>query len=203
MRRDFLHHELPYVLHHPHSPRPSLYPSALPATFPIERARLHQVPLLTAAMVLATALYGFTVLPTDRLPQALQPAAAHKAWLAVPLTLQLAMAAASNAVFAIVTTLVSDLYPGSGAGSTAVNNLVRCGLAAVGVAIVETMRDNLGLAETFLVLAGGVALCGLLVVPQWMRGMRWREERRMRESEREERGKRGRRGGKGGRCGCF
>ena len=80
---------------------------------------------------MSTGIYGFTLSSTTL--------TSRPGWIAVPLLLQFLIAATSNALFAINQTLLSDLCPGKGASSTAINNLVRCGLSAVGVAFIEQM----------------------------------------------------------------
>lgn len=88
-------------------------------------------------------------------------------------------------MFAVNQTLVSDLCPGKGASSTALNNLVRCSMGAVGVAFVEQMIGGVGVQATFLGLALVVVVVSPCVVVQWYWGMGWRGERGARK-EREE-----------------
>lgn len=126
----------------------------------------------------STAIYGFTVLPTDLLP----PQAANPAWIALPLFLQFLIAATSNAVFAINTTLVSDLCPGKGASSTAINNLVRCSMAAVGVGVIDSILALVGRAGTFIALALLVVAMSAIYVMEWYWGMQWRQERDMKNN---------------------
>lgn len=136
------------------------------------------MPWITLIFVVSTAIYGFTVLPTDLLP----PQAANPAWIALPLFLQFLIAATSNAVFAINTTLVSDLCPGKGASSTAINNLVRCSMAAVGVGLIDPMLALVGRAGTFVALALLVLSMSALNVIEWYWGMQWRQEREVKRS---------------------
>jgi hypothetical protein len=66
--------------------------------------------------------------------------------------------------------MVSDLCPGKGASSTAINNLVRCSMGAVGVAIIERLITSVGAGGTFLCLSlVTIAVIPLLVV-QWYWG---------------------------------
>lgn len=110
------------------------------------------------------------------------PQAASPAWIAIPLLLQFLIAATSNAVFAINTTLVSDLCPGKGASSTAINNLVRCSMAAVGVGVVDPMLAVMGPAWTFVALALLVLVMSALHTTVWFFGMQWRQEREMKNN---------------------
>jgi hypothetical protein len=102
---------------------------SLPADFPLEKARLKHIPWLTTLFIISTTAYGFS-LESIRLTEL-------PGWITVPLILQFLIAATSNAVFAVNQTLVSDLCPDKGASSTAVNNLVRCSMGAVGVALID------------------------------------------------------------------
>ncbi|KAF7949825.1 uncharacterized protein EAE97_003334 [Botrytis byssoidea] len=141
----------------------------LPSNFPIEQARLRHLSWITAIFVVATGIYGFTL--------SIHSVLLLPDWIAVPLFLQFLIAATSNAIFALNQTLVSDLCPGKGASSTAINNLVRCGLGAVGVAFAETMIFSIGAGATFLGLALIVVACTPLVVVNWYSGPGWRAER--------------------------
>lgn len=153
----------------------SLPKKALPADFPIEHARLKHTKWITALFVISTSAYGFS-LSTPAITSL-------PGWIAVPLLLQFFIAATSNAVFATNQTMVSDLCPGKGASSTAINNLVRCSMGAIGVAIVEQLIAGMGPGGAFLVLGlVTVAIVPLLVV-QWYWGPMWRRERMERKAK--------------------
>lgn len=136
------------------------------------------MPWITLLFVVSTAIYGFTVLPVDLMP----PQAANPAWIALPLFLQFLIAATSNAVFAINTTLVSDLCPGKGASSTAINNLVRCSMGAVGVGVIDPMLALVGRAGTFVALGLLVLSMSALNAVEWYWGMQWRQEREVKKN---------------------
>lgn len=136
------------------------------------------MPWITFLFVISTAIYGFTVLPTNLMP----PQAANPAWIALPLFLQFLIAATSNAVFAINTTLVSDLCPGKGASSTAINNLVRCSMGAVGVGVIDPMLALVGRAGTFVALGLLVLSMSALNGVEWYWGMQWRQERELKKN---------------------
>jgi len=169
MTRDFAAAESAYRAAHDLGPDYTLPAKNLPPGFPIERARLRNLPWIAALFVAATAAYGFSL--------ASPALTALRGWIAVPLALQFVIAATSNAVFALNQTLVSDLCPGRGASSTAINNLVRCGFGAVGVAFVETMIAAVGPGPAFLGLALVVLICVPLVAATWFWGMKWRARR--------------------------
>lgn len=170
MTRDYASAEQAYKATHGLAPTHSLSARDLPPGFPIEHARQRRLPLAIALFSAAIAAYGFTfALPQQQLARYLP---LHP--IALPLALQFVVAAASSAVFAMNQALVSDLSPGRGAGSTAVNNLVRCGLGAVGVAGVESMIAALGPAATFLALAMVTVCLSPLVAISRVRGPEWR-----------------------------
>ncbi|KAJ0115548.1 major facilitator superfamily transporter [Diaporthe amygdali] len=143
---------------------------AIPAGFPIEHARLRNLWWIVALFVASVTGYGFSMSVSRSVSN-------RPGYIAVPLALQFIIAATSNAVFAANQTLVSDLCPGKGASATAINNLVRCTLGAVGVAVVDAMIEKLGPGYTFLALAIVMACCTPLAVLTWVFGQRWREER--------------------------
>ncbi|KAM4056004.1 major facilitator superfamily protein [Hirsutella rhossiliensis] len=156
MTLEFLKSEEVYMKKNPGAALPSQNKKNLPLDFPIEHARLRHVPWITALFVLLTSRPG---------------------WIAVPLLLQFIIAATSNAVFAINTALVADLCPGQGASATAVNNLVRCSLGALGVASVDAMLAAFGPAATFLSLGLVSVAMGVLLAAEWSWGMQWRGSR--------------------------
>lgn len=143
---------------------------AIPAGFPIERARLRNLWWIVSLFIASITGYGFSL----GVPRTVSDRAGY---IAVPLTLQFFIAATSNAVFAANQTLVSDLCPGKGASATAMNNLVRCTLGAVGVALIDTMIAKLGPEYAFLTLAIVMACCAPLAVLTWFYGQQWRGKR--------------------------
>lgn len=146
---------------------------SIPIDFPIERSRMRHIPWVSAVFIASTVGYGFSLA---------YPAATNlTGWIAVPLVLQLLIAGASNAVFAFNQTLIADICPGKGASATAVNNLVRCGLGALGVAFVDQLIGALGPGYAFLVLGGLVIVCAPLILMNWCFGMHWRAERMARK----------------------
>lgn len=143
---------------------------AIPAGFTIEHARLRNLWWIVALFIASVIGYGFSM----SVPQSVS----HRAgYIAVPLALQFLIAATSNAVFAANQTLVSDLFPGKGASATAMNNLVRCTLGAVGVAVIDPMIQEMGPEYAFLTLAIVMTCCAPLAALTWFFGQRWRVER--------------------------
>ncbi|ETS85968.1 hypothetical protein PFICI_03993 [Pestalotiopsis fici W106-1] len=169
MNKDFAAAEVTYRAQHNLPPEYKIPSKAIPTDFNIEHARLKHLSWVTLLFTLATGIYGFTVSSSSL--------TSKPVWVIVPLLLQFFIAATSNAVFAMNQTMVSDLCPGKGASSTAINNLVRCGLAAVGVAFAETMVTALGPATSFLLLALIVVACTPMAVVNWFYGPGWRRQR--------------------------
>ncbi|KAI0913080.1 MFS general substrate transporter [Ustulina deusta] len=173
MTRDFKNAEETYRIQNRLPPDYEIPAKDLPIDFSIERARLRHLPWITVLFIVSAGLYGFTVEPS--------PLVSKSGWIAVPLLLQFLIAATSNAVFAMNQTIVSDLCPGKGASATAINNLVRCELGAIGVGVAQTIIDRFGPAWTFLGLALFGVACTPLAVITWIHGSRWRAARMMRQ----------------------
>lgn len=139
--------------------------------FPIEESRLRNIWWIILLFIISTALYGFSL---------------NMNIIAVPLVLQFVIAYAATAVFSLNSALVIDLYPGASASATAVNNLMRCSVGAVGVAVVQIVVDGVGEGAAFAILAGVTGVCSPLVGVEWVYGQRWRLERRERLRRKEE-----------------
>ncbi|KAF4310671.1 putative major facilitator superfamily transporter protein [Botryosphaeria dothidea] len=154
--------------------------SALPATFPLERARLAQLPLYVSTFVFSIVLYGFSFSPSPSSKGG--PSPSH---LSIPLLAQFTIGLSATAILNVNNTLTVDLYPGKGAAATAVNNLARCLVGAVGVAVTELALDKAAPAVVFGGLAGVVVVCAPAVVAEWVWGMGWRAARAEKMARRE------------------
>lgn len=177
MNQSYVQTEQKYKERHNLPPTSTISKKALPPDFPIEHARLRHIGWVTILFIISTSLYGFSV--------SFPNLVSKPGWIAVPLFLQFFIAATSNAVFAVNQTLISDLCPGRGASSTAINNLVRCSLGAVGVAFIEQMIAGVGVGATFLGL--GLFTAGMLPLSaiHWYWGAEWRRQRLERQALRE------------------
>jgi multidrug resistance protein len=138
--------------------------------FPIERARLQiALPAIYTTLLLILA-FGWTLHFSGPLPL-----------LLVILFFQsLTMSMAFN----VTSTLLIDYYPGKSATATAANNLVRCLLGAGATAAIVPMIESWGRGWAFTALVGFLGVTSPLVWAVWVRGERWRGERREREEER-------------------
>ena len=132
------------------------------AGYPVEKARLRNIWWIVIMFVASTAAYGFSL-------------SLNK--IAVPLVLQFLIAYSATAVFSLNSALVIDLYPGAAASATAVSNLMRCSMGAIGVAFVQLIIDHIGLGVTFYLFAGITTIFSPLLVVEWFNGQRWREAR--------------------------
>ena len=169
MNRSYVRAEERYKEVNDLPPSFTLPKKSMPVDFPIEQVRFEYMRWIVPVFILCTTLYGFSLG---------YPSFTSKAgWIAVPLILQFFIAATSNAVFAINQTLVSDLCPGKGASSTAINNLIRCSMGAVGVAVIEPMIAGMGVQGAFLSLSLLVMAVTPLATIQWYWGAKWRGER--------------------------
>lgn len=181
MTRDYKAIEEAYKASHNMEKSEKLTAKNMPADFPIERARLRRLPWVVVIFIASTGAYGVSL----NFPSA----TSLTGWIAVPLTLQFFIAATSNAVFALNQTLVTDLCPGKGASATAINNLVRCGLGAIGVASIEQFIASTGPGAACLGLALVMVVVGPLAVVHWYWGQQWRAARiqakEMTETEKE------------------
>lgn len=143
-----------------------------PDDFPLEATRLAQLPTMTAAFCFSVVIYGFSV-------------SSGASPLVVPLMAQFVIGYASTAVLNLNNTLTVDLYPGKSAAATAVNNLARCLVGAVGVSFTDLALENLRAEWLFLILAGAVLAASPMAWAEANYGMKWRAQRRRRLQEKE------------------
>ncbi|KAL2875673.1 hypothetical protein SGCOL_009136 [Colletotrichum sp. CLE4] len=152
-----------------------LSPKDIAPDFPLEQARLRRLPWIVTLFVTSIVGYGFSL--------AYPTATSRPGWIALPLTMQFLIAASANAIFALNQTIISDLCPGEGASATAINNVVRCGLAALGVAFAEQMLNAVGPGTAFLVLGMAVIAVSPIQVVNQFWGPKWRAQREKRRSK--------------------
>lgn len=146
-----------------------LFPKDIPSDFPLEKVRLQRLPWIVVLFTASTTAYGFSL--------AYPAATSRPGWIALPLVIQFFVAASANVIFALNQTIISDLCAGQGASATAINNLVRYGLAALGVAFTQQMINAVGPGTAFLVLSlVAIAISPIQVMNQYL-GPRWRAER--------------------------
>lgn len=172
MDKDFHLAEDSYKYEHDLPRDHKLPKSDMPADFPLERARLAQLPTMTVVFAFAVIMYGFSV--------------SSGGSLVVPLMAQFATGYASTSVLNLNNTLTVDLYPGKSAAATAVNNLARCLLGAIGVSLTEVALKQVSPAILFLILGCVVFASTPMAWAEWTYGMRWRGQRKERLKKRQE-----------------
>lgn len=145
--------------------------SNAPSDFPIEKARLHQLPIMSIVFIYSVIVYGFSV--TGGGP------------LVVPLMAQFAIGYSTTVVLTLNNVLTVDLYPGNSASAASINNLIRYILAAVGVGLTEVALEHISPQWFFLILGGSVIVASPMVVLQWRFGSAWRKARLNRLEEKE------------------
>ncbi|KAI1119199.1 major facilitator superfamily domain-containing protein [Nemania sp. NC0429] len=133
-------------------------------SFPIERARsTASVPIMFVSMF-AVGGYGWAV-----------RARAHPA---IPLVLQFLIGAKCTVLHQIYSALIVDIFPSSPGTAGASNNICRCTLSAVLVAVLQPVVGAIGYAWLFTILALVEGLSGIAAV--WTlrrRGWEWRNKR--------------------------
>lgn len=147
--------------HHHHHPTDS---RNITDDFPIERARTRGAyfPLtLLPALLLG---YGWSL--------------HHEAPLPLPLLCQFALGFLGTAIYIASGTLLVDVFPATPAAAAAAASIVRCILAALGVAGADPLARRLGYGWYFSVLGLGVGVLGAVATGTVRaRGMGWRVER--------------------------
>ncbi|KAF7561984.1 hypothetical protein G7046_g2152 [Stylonectria norvegica] len=131
--------------------------------FPIEYARLRTSKYFIAACAPLIAGYGWAL-----------EARVH---MAVPLVLQFWIGFTNQLLFTSINTLLVDYHSDRPSSIQAANNLVRCELAAVGLAVLDIMIQKMGPGWCFVVFAALhlVTLPALWILEHY--GLAWRRRR--------------------------
>ncbi|KAK6852097.1 hypothetical protein PG995_012222 [Apiospora arundinis] len=132
----------------------------VPADFPIEYARFRTNKYFIVATVPLIVAYGWTL--------------QIRSHIAVPLILQFLIGFTNQSLFTSLNTLLVDYYPGKSASAQAANNLVRCEMAATGLAVVDIMIQRLGVGWCFVVFAVLHAITLPLIWALERKGIAWR-----------------------------
>ena len=139
--------------------------------FPIERARARGSYFL---LVISTAIlvsYGWAV--------------TENAHLAITLILQFVQGSMGTCFYNTYNALLVDIFPEGPSTVAAAASIVRCAMAAAGVAILQPLLTALGRAWYFTILgiwSGGCGALAVLLIER--KGMSWRARRVGRYSER-------------------
>ncbi|KAJ7633416.1 MFS general substrate transporter [Mycena polygramma] len=144
--------------------------------FPIEKARMRLMPILVAFYVGCCVAYGWCI--------------EARVKLAGPLVFLVGVGFFSMAIMNATQTLILDLVPNQSSSVTACNNLVRCGLSAAMVAVIQLILNAVGAGWTYVILAGICVAASPLMYVVMHIGPAWRVKRRLRsEIEREMEGR--------------
>lgn len=134
------------------------------ARFPIEKARsTGSVPIMVVSMV-AVAGYGWAV-QTHTHP-------------AVPLLLQFYIGAKCTIIHQIYSALIVDIFPTRPGTAGASNNICRCALSAIAIAILQPLVKAIGYSWLFTLLAlveGIGSISAVYALRRW--GWEWRKKR--------------------------
>lgn len=143
-------------------------PSNSGDSFPLERARLRFIPVLSLLQCLAILLFGWSIQYADHV---------H---IAVPIISTFVTGWTVSSSYSIIGTYLVDIFPDHSAAAIASMNLARCLIAAGGTSLIMPMINKMGvgLALTVCVIVQVVAFSGVIV--QWKFGAAWREEKRKR-----------------------
>lgn len=134
--------------------------------FPIERARLRPMAPFLLVSLLSTVGYGWSL--------------HYRTHIAVPLLMQLLSGSTQVAIFVIVGTMLTDFNPKRSSTAQAAYSIVRCSMAAGGVAALKPLVDCVGLGWCFTIATGTGVLIIPLLVGLWHWGWGWRRERQER-----------------------
>ena len=132
--------------------------------FPIERARTRGSWYLLGISTCSLIGYGWAL--------------EQHAHMSIPLIFQFLQGFLGTCLYTIFNTLLVDIFPESPSTAAAAASIVRCTLAAAGVAVLQPLLDALGTGWYFTALALVSGAAGSVVV--WMilaRGMEWRSQR--------------------------
>lgn len=141
--------------------------------FPVERARIEiSLPLMALACVTIVP-YGWVM------------GLAHPPLGAV-IVLLFFIAFSASGMIQTISVLLIDCHPDSPAAVSAANNVMRCLLAAGGVAIAVPLFDKIGRGWTGTALALVWAVSSLLLWPVLLWGQEWRNERKIKKEALEE-----------------
>lgn len=132
--------------------------------FPIEKARTRGSWYLLGILSFVLIGYGWAL--------------DQRSHVSIPLILQFIQGFLGTSIYTISNTLLVDVFPESPSTAAAAASIVRCALAALGVAVVQPLVSVLGRGWYFTALSFVTGIAGSVAV--WMIrtwGMKWRSER--------------------------
>ena len=150
------------------------------SNFPIEYARLRSIWYMLAIAIASIAGYGWSLYARAvrvLLPSRKQLTKYSFKHVAVVLVLQFLIGISTTGIFNICGTLLIDLHPNCPSAVSALLNLIRCSLAAAGLALLQIIIDHIGIGWCFTIFSaiGATTIPLLLAESRW--GMGWRVNR--------------------------
>ena len=94
--------------------------------------------------------------------------------VAIILVLQFFIGTATTVIFNICGTLLVDLHPDCPSAVSALLNLIRCSLSAIGLAILQIIIDGIGIGWCFTIYTFIAAMTIPLLLAESKWGMQWR-----------------------------
>lgn len=132
--------------------------------FPIEKARTRGSWYLLGVLSLVLIGYGWAL--------------DQRSHVSVPLILQFVQGFLGTCIYTISNTLLVDVFPENPSTAAAAASIIRCAMAALGVAIVQPLVSVLGRGWYFTALSivtGSAGSVAVWTIRTW--GMKWRSER--------------------------
>lgn len=133
-------------------------------SFPIEHARSRGSILILSVSVCALVGFGWAV--------------HYGAHPAIPLVLQFYLGAKCTILHQAYSALLVDIFPDRPSTAAASNNLVRCGLSAAAVAVLQPLVDSIGRGWLFTMIAfldGGLCIVSVIILRN--KGQSWRSSK--------------------------
>ena len=131
-------------------------------SFPIEQARMKSFFYPCVTVIVTTVGYGWSL--------------QLRTHLALPLSLQFVIGGGLQCCFTTLNTLLLDIHPRNPSTAQAACNLVRCGLAAAGIALTNVLIRHIDVGWYFTLLAASIISCIPLLILERKKGLRWRQE---------------------------
>lgn len=132
--------------------------------FPIEKARTRGAWLHLGLLTCNLIGYGWAL--------------HQRSHVSIPLILQFIQGFLCTSIYIFSSTLLVDVFPESPSTAAAAASIIRCGLAATGVAAVQPLVSVMGRRWYFTalgLLSGAAGCLAIWTIQTW--GMRWRSER--------------------------
>ena len=152
--------ETQYKTHHDIKEENTALNFQLISEFYIVPIRLRSIWWITLLVFIGvTAGYGFSL---------------NSKQIALPLILQFFIACSATGVLLLNGVLLADSRPGNSAAGTTTVNLVRFGIGALAVGVVQLLFDRIGAGFTFLIFAMATLALTLILALQWGLVILWR-----------------------------